>query len=70
MASFIKQIYRTKTKLQEVEVFIDNMLTIPRAAYYKSESAVEKVVAKQLSEEFDSENVHTQYSVGGYWSLK
>ena len=70
MASAIKQMFRTKTKYDEVKIFLQHFLSIKNSVCYKGEKAVEKEIVKQLSESFGSENVNAQYAVGGFLNLK
>ena len=70
MASFIQKIYRTKNVTETVKVFIRDYLAIPKSYCYKTEADVERVIAKQMIEEFGSENVKRQYAVGGFLNLK
>lgn len=70
MASAIKQMFRTKTKYDEVKIFLQHFLSIKNSICYKGEKAVEKEIVKQLSESFGSENVNAQYAVGGFLNLK
>ena len=70
MASAIKQMFRTKTKYDEVKIFLQHFLSFKNSICYKGEKAVEKEIVKQLSESFGSENVNAQYAVGGFLNLK
>ena len=70
MASIIQKIYRTKNELESTKVFIKEYLSVPKSYCYKTEADVERIVAKQMVEEFGSENVKRQYAVGGFLNLK
>lgn len=57
--------------IEVVEIFIKQELQIKKTQYYgKTEKEVENVIAKQLREKYGDTNVHRQYSVGGFLSLK
>lgn len=70
MASIMRQLYGAKTPYKEVECFIQYRLSIKKAICYKGEKAVEKEMVKQMVESFGSENVNSQYAVGGFLNLK
>ena len=70
MPSYISKIFGTKNEVETAKVFIKDYLTIPYSAYNNGEAAVERNIAKQLVEEFDRDNVKTQYAVGGFLNLK
>ena len=70
MASIIKKLYGAKTAYDEVKCFIQYHLNIKNTICYKGEKAVENEIVKQMKESFGSENVNSQYAVGGFLNLK
>ena len=70
MASIMRQLYGAKTPYEEVKSFIQYHLSIKNTICYKGEKAVEKEMVKQMVESFGSENVNSQYAVGGFLNLK
>ena len=70
MASIMRQIYGAKSAYEEVKSFIQYHLTIKNTTCYQGEKAVEKEMVKQMIETFGSENVNSQYAVGGFLNLK
>lgn len=70
MASIIKQFYRTKSKTDEIKIFIDKYLALSKQTVYKGEKAVEKEIVKQLRQEFEGVDIASQFAVGGFLGLK
>lgn len=57
--------------IEEVQSFIEEGLVIKKNQFYgKSEREIETIITKQLREQYGDVNIHRQYSVGGFLSLK
>lgn len=57
--------------MEEVIGYINSKLQIKKFQYYgKTETEVERIIAKQLRGHYGDNNVHQQYSVGGFLNLK
>lgn len=59
--------------VKEVIAFINEGITVKKSQYSgpnKTERDVENVIAKQLRGHYGDVNIHQQYSVGGFLSLK
>lgn len=60
---------KTIPSVNEVVLFLRDILVVKKQQY-KTERAVETIVTNQLRETFGDVNVHRQYNVGGFLSLK
>ena len=57
--------------IEDVLSFLTAGLVIKKTQFYgKSESEIENLITKQLREQYGEMNIHRQYSVGGFLSLK